>query len=52
MHIKVGHWQGASSAGADLRVGRSIKMFDLIMLAIGVGFFALSVAYAHVCDQL
>jgi hypothetical protein len=31
---------------------RSIQMFDLIMLAIGLGFFALSVGYAHACDQL
>jgi len=27
-------------------------MFDLIMLAIGLGFFALSVGYAYACDQL
>jgi hypothetical protein len=32
--------------------GRSIQMFDLTMLAIGLGFFALSVGYAHVCDRL
>jgi hypothetical protein len=31
---------------------RSIQMFDLIMLAIGLGFFALSVGYAYACDQL
>jgi hypothetical protein len=28
------------------------KMLDIIMLAIGLGFFALSVGYAMVCDQL
>jgi len=27
-------------------------MFDLIMLAIGLGLFALSVGYVYVCDQL
>jgi hypothetical protein len=27
-------------------------MFDLAMLAIGLGFFALSVAYAYACDRL
>jgi len=32
--------------------GRSTEMFDLIMLAIGLGFFALSVGYVYVCDQL
>jgi hypothetical protein len=28
------------------------KMFDIVMLAIGLGFFALSVGYAVACDQL
>jgi hypothetical protein len=27
-------------------------MLDIIMLAIGLGFFALSVGYAIACDQL
>ena len=27
-------------------------MLDIIMLAIGLGFFALSVGYAMACDQL
>jgi len=27
-------------------------MLDLIMLAIGLGFFALSVGYAYACDRL
>jgi len=27
-------------------------MFDVIMLALGVGFFALSVGYAYACDWL
>jgi hypothetical protein len=27
-------------------------MQDLIMLAIGVGFFALAVGYAYACDQM
>jgi hypothetical protein len=31
---------------------RSTQMFDLIMLAIGLGFFALSIGYAYACDQL
>jgi hypothetical protein len=28
------------------------KMLDIVMLAIGLGFFALSVGYAMACDQL
>jgi hypothetical protein len=27
-------------------------MFDLIVVALGLGFFALSVAYAFACDWL
>jgi len=27
-------------------------MLDIIMLAIGLGFFALSVGYSMACDQL
>jgi len=27
-------------------------MLDLILLAIGLGFFALSVGYAYACDRL
>ena len=28
------------------------KMLDIIMLAIGLGFFALSIGYTMACDQL
>jgi hypothetical protein len=27
-------------------------MLDLVMLALGIGFFAVSVAYAFACNQL
>ena len=27
-------------------------MLDLIMLAIGLGFFALSIGYSYACDRL
>jgi hypothetical protein len=30
----------------------SVEMLDLIMLAIGLGFFVLTVAYAYACDRL
>jgi hypothetical protein len=29
-----------------------MQMLDLIMLAMGLGFFALSVGYAFACDRL
>jgi len=32
--------------------GGSIEMLDIVMLAIGLGFFALSVGYVMACDQL
>jgi hypothetical protein len=31
---------------------RERSMLDLIMLALGLGFFALSVGYALACDRL
>jgi hypothetical protein len=31
---------------------REHPMSDLIMLAIGLGFFALSVGYVYACDRL
>ena len=30
----------------------SIAMLDILMLALGVGFFALSVGYTVACDRL
>ena len=30
----------------------STEMLDVVMLAIGLGFFALSVGYTMACDQL
>ncbi len=31
---------------------REQYMLDLIMLAMGLGFFALSIGYAYACDRL
>jgi len=52
MHITMVHRYATSPARMDLRVRRSIQMFDLIMLAIGLGFFVLSIGYAYACDSL
>jgi hypothetical protein len=38
-------WARDSSQGV-------IRMLDLILIAIGLGFFALSVAYVYACDRL
>jgi hypothetical protein len=34
------------------RKPRSSPMLDIAMLALGLGFFALSIGYAHLCDRL
>jgi hypothetical protein len=52
MRIRAVHRQGIPLHGTELRVGRSIQMFDLIMLAIGLSFFALSIGYVYACDRL
>jgi hypothetical protein len=33
-------------------ITRSIPMMDIVMLAIGFVFFAVSIAYVYACDQL
>jgi hypothetical protein len=33
-------------------IARSIPMMDVIMLAVGLGFFVLSVGYCYACDLL
>jgi hypothetical protein len=40
------------SAIARRGVAKEHPMLDLIMLAIGLGFFALSVGYTIACDRL
>jgi hypothetical protein len=39
---------------STLRVhrARSSEMLDIIMLAIGLAFFALSIGYVYACDRL
>ena len=41
----------------DIRAHRRLsegapKMLDLILLALGLGFFVLSVGYVYACDRL
>jgi hypothetical protein len=38
--------------GSLQHVSKRAIMFDLLMLAIGLGFFALSIGYAAACDRL
>jgi hypothetical protein len=41
-----------ASAYALQHFSRSIPMMDVVMLAIGFVFFALSIAYVYACDRL
>ena len=36
----------------SLILARSIHMLDVMLVAIGLGFFALSVGYTIACDRL
>ena len=36
----------------ELHIARSMQMLDLILVAMGLGFFALSVGYTIACDRL
>jgi hypothetical protein len=44
--------QAHACLGGAAGAAGSTEMLDIIMLAIGLGFFALSVGYAMACDQL
>lgn len=40
-------------AGKDgCRAAKEHSMLDFVMLALGLGFFVLSVGYAYACDWL
>jgi hypothetical protein len=53
MHVKMVHRNRPIHFDVSrLCPRRSIAMLDLIMLAIGLGFFALAVGYTHACDRL
>ena len=42
----------AASRARGTAVGKDIQMMDLLMLAIGLGLFALTVGYAYACERL
>jgi hypothetical protein len=50
--VKIVPRLSATPARTELFIARSIHMLDLILLAIGLGFFALSVGYTIACDRL
>jgi hypothetical protein len=40
------------SAARGNRFRKELPMLDLLMLALGLGFFILSIGYAYVCERL
>jgi hypothetical protein len=41
-----------SPSGEAICAPTGATMLDIVMLAIGLGFFALTVGYAYACDRL
>jgi hypothetical protein len=39
-------------ACSDRHWKASLQMFDFVLLALGLGFFAVSIGYAVACDHL
>jgi hypothetical protein len=42
----------ADSAAATTRRNRSIRMLDVLMIALTASFFALAIGYAYACERL
>jgi hypothetical protein len=40
------------NAGAETIATRSIPMLDIVMLALGLGFFAVAIGYTYACERL
>jgi len=51
MHIKRLHY-GRGMMTEAIPFARSMQMIDLIMVGLGLAFFAVSVAYTFACDRL
>lgn len=43
---------GQPTRGLNARTDKEQSMLDVILLVVGLGFFALSIAYAFACDWL
>jgi hypothetical protein len=40
------------SSGVAVHVAQENPMLDIFMLALGLGFFAVSIGYAYACERL
>ena len=52
IEVKVSHAVGRSTGRSRRAYRKEQPMLDVILLAGGLGFFALSIAYAFGCDRL
>ncbi len=52
MSVELAAGQTLSAGHRNRQSPGASKMLDVVMLAIGLGFFALSVGYAYACDRL
>jgi hypothetical protein len=52
MHIKMAPRKRGPGVQFRHAYRKELLMLDLVMLAIGLGFFVLSVGYAYACDRL
>jgi hypothetical protein len=49
---KVDKGEERAGGGIGAHPQGDIRMLDLILIAVGFGFFALSIAYVLACDRL
>jgi hypothetical protein len=40
------------AAGSDSIARSNNQMLDIIMLVMGIGFFAVTIGYAYACDRM
>jgi hypothetical protein len=52
MQVKAASRRQVSAGILQKNFVRSIPMMDLVMVALAVGFCALSIAYVYACDRL
>jgi hypothetical protein len=55
-HFRPGHWERSHSRSNPAqfapRTIRENSMLDLIMLLLGLGFFAAAIGYTYACERL
>lgn len=46
------HEQTRGRLSSPVRYGQEQLMLDIVMLALGLGFFVASIGYAYACERL